>query len=68
MAVVWNNAPPMPIKDVAEFRLLSEYNKIVLAARDDDDRGLHFVTWEYSYDCKGVGLGHYRTWYNHGLL
>jgi len=58
----------MPIKDVAEFRLLSECNKIVLAARDDGDRGLHFVTWEYSYDRKDVGAGHYRTRYNHELI
>lgn len=63
MAVAWDNSPPMPIKDVSDFRLLSEYNKIILAARDDGERGLHFVTWEYSYDRKGVGQGHYTTDY-----
>lgn len=63
MTAAWENAPPMPIKDVSEFRLLSEYNNIVLAARDDGDYGLHFTTWEYSYDRKGVGHGHYTTDY-----
>lgn len=63
MTAAWDKAMPMPIKDVAEFRLLSEYNNIVLAARDDGNYGLHFVTWEYSYDRQGVGLGHYTTKY-----
>lgn len=63
MTAAWENAPPMPIKDVSEFRLLSEYNNIVLAARDDGEYGLHFTTWQYSYDRKGVGLGHYTTDY-----
>lgn len=63
MVDAWDNAASMPIRDVSEFRLLSEYNKIVLAARDDGDYGLHFVTWEYSYNRKGVGQGHYTTDY-----
>lgn len=63
MTAAWENAKPMPIRDVSEFRLLSEYNNIVLAARDDGDRGLHFTTWTYSYDRKGVGQGHYTTNY-----
>ncbi|MEN3005976.1 hypothetical protein [Dehalobacterium formicoaceticum] len=63
MTAAWDKAAPMPIKDVAEFRLLSEYNNIVLAARDDGDYGVHFVTWQYSYNRKGVGQGHYTTHY-----
>lgn len=63
MTAAWENAKPLPIRDVSEFRLLSEYNNIVLAARDDGDYGLHFVTWEYSFDRKGVGQGHYTTDY-----
>jgi hypothetical protein len=63
MTAAWENAKPLPIRDVSEFHLLSEYNNIVLAARDDGDYGLHFVTWEYSYDRKGVGQGHYTTDY-----
>jgi|GEM_PF-1238158 hypothetical protein len=63
MAAAWENAKPMPIRDVSEFRLLSEYNNIVLAARDDGEHGLHFTTWQYTYDRKGVGQGHYTTDY-----
>jgi hypothetical protein len=64
MTAAWENAKPLPIRDVSEFRLFSEYNNILLAARDDGDYGLHFVTWEYSYDRKGVGQGHYTTNYD----
>ena len=63
MVAAWEKAQPMPIKDVAAFRLLSEYNNVVLAARDDGTHGLHFTTWEYSYDRKGVGHGHYTSDY-----
>lgn len=63
MTAAWGNAKPLPIRDVSEFRLLSEYNNIVLAARDDGDYGLHFVTWEYSFDRKSMGQGHYTTDY-----
>jgi hypothetical protein len=63
MTAAWENAKPLPIRDVSEFRFFSEYNNILLAARDDGDYGLHFVTWEYSYDRKGVGQGHYTTDY-----
>lgn len=63
MAYAWRNALSMKDQDVAEFRLLSEYGKIVLAARDDGVYGLHFVTWEYGYDRRSVGLGHYTMDY-----
>lgn len=63
MVYAWRNAIPMRIKDVADFRLLSEHGKIVLAARDDGDRGLHFTTWEYTYDRAAVGHGHYTADY-----
>lgn len=43
-------------------------NKIVLVARDDGERGMHFVTWKYCYDRKSMGLGHYRTRYNYELI
>jgi hypothetical protein len=65
MTAAWKNAPPITVNDDDEkYRKLSEYGRIVLAARDDGDRGLHFVTWEYSFDRKGVGLGHYTTNYD----
>ena len=64
MTAAWENAPPITVNDDDEkYRKLSEYGQIVSAARDDGDAGLHFVTWEYSYDHKGVGHGHYTTDY-----
>lgn len=64
MTAAWENAMPITVNDDNEkYRKLSEYGRIVLAARDDGDYGLHFVTWEYSYDRKGVGQGHYTTDY-----
>ena len=61
----WEKSPPMPFKDVSNFRLLAEYNNVVLAARDDNDKGygFHFVTWEYGYNRNGVCYGHYTTDY-----
>lgn len=61
MAAMWEQAPPMDISDVARFRKLLECNGIVLAARDDGNNGLHFVTWQYTYKRQGVGTGHYTN-------
>ncbi len=63
MTYAWRHARPLTIRDLKEYRLLSEYGKFVFAARDDGGRGLHFVTWEYSYDRTGVSHGHYGTDY-----
>jgi len=63
MVYAWRHAVPMKVHDVENFRLLSEHGKHVLAARDDGEYGLHFTTWEYSYDRNGVNHGHYTTDY-----
>ncbi len=57
----WKNARPLLVGDLPEYRVLAEYNNIVLAARDDTGlgHGLHYVTWEYSYGRTGVHHGHY---------
>ena len=61
MVSMWEQAAPMEIADVANFRKLLDCNGVVFAARDDGDRGLHFVTWIYTYNRQDVGNGHYTT-------
>ena len=53
----------MRIPDVNNYRLLSEHGKVLLAAQEDGEQGLHFVTWEYSYNRTGVNHEHYSTDY-----
>ena len=43
-----------------DFRLLAEFNGIVLAGRETKKGyGYKFVTWQRDYDGTGVGQGHY---------
>jgi hypothetical protein len=65
LVAMWEQSAPMEIEDVARFRNLLDCNGVVLAARDDGDRGLHFVTWVYSYNRQSVGNGHYTTDFRH---
>ena len=44
LTAAWEQSTPMP---VGKFRKLLEWNGVVLAARDDGDRGLYYVTWRY---------------------
>jgi hypothetical protein len=66
-ATAWEKAPAVPFEDLSEYRILSEYNNIVLAARDDSElgygHGLYFVTWEYSYERTGFTQGNYAMDY-----
>ena len=41
------------------YTLLSEYNGIVFAAKANRQFGCEFVTWERTYDNKGVTVRHY---------
>ncbi len=63
----WENAPAVPFEDISHFRILSEYNNIVLAARDDSElgygHGLYYVTWRYSYGRTGFEHGNYTEDY-----
>ncbi len=53
-------APPLKAVDLRDgYKLLCEHEKIVLAGRDIGEYGYEFVTWQYTYDRKGVTLGHY---------
>ena len=59
--VALESAPYLAAVDLDEkFRLLSEFNGAVLAARQmEKGYGMMFVTWQRSYDGSGVIWGHY---------
>lgn len=63
----WDKAPYIPIENISNFRILSEYNNIVLAARNDSEEGLNhgfqFVTWKYTHDRTALEHGNYTTDY-----
>lgn len=43
-----------------EFKLLTEFNGTILAGREmEQDYGMKFVTWDWSYDKTGLYQGHY---------
>lgn len=53
-------APPLKAVDLRDgYKLLCEHENIVLAGKDMGEHGYQFVTWQYTYDRKGVTLGHY---------
>jgi hypothetical protein len=54
-------APLLKAADLSDgYRLLCDFNGYVLAGTElSKNMGYQFVTWQYSYDRKGVGLGHY---------
>jgi len=54
------NAPSLQTADLRDgYKLLGEYGNVVLAGKDLGEYGFEFVTWKYTYDRKGVTLGHY---------
>jgi hypothetical protein len=57
----WERNQPIPVGDLPEFRVMAEYNSIVLAARDDTAQGygFHYVTWEYNSERTGLNQGRY---------
>jgi hypothetical protein len=67
LAAAWENAPAAPYASCSNFRILAEYNNVVLAARDDTDsgrgHGFHFVTWKHSADRTGFDYGNYTEDY-----
>jgi len=67
MVSAWEKGQSVPFEDLSHYRILSEYNGIVLAARDDSElgygHGLHLTTWEYTYNRTGFMHGHYTTDY-----
>ncbi len=54
------NASPLKAADLRDgYKLLCEHENIILAGTDLGEHGYQFVTWRYTYDRKGVTLGHY---------
>ena len=55
------SAPPLAAEGLHEgFRLLADFNGIVLAGQElEDDWGYKFATWRRTPDCKAVGSGDY---------
>ena len=54
-------APQMCAEDLRDnFKLLAEYkNTVLCGCQYGNGMGVQFVTWNYTYDRKGVTLGHY---------
>lgn len=50
---------PLEIAGVKDFRKISDFGDILLAAKMSKDHEVRFTTWEYDYDHKGVTWGHY---------
>jgi hypothetical protein len=44
----WEKSQAAPFENLSQFRVLAEYNNILLDARDDTgrSRGLYFITWQ----------------------
>ena len=63
----WENAPALTPQGLSSYRVLAGYNGVILAARDDSEKGLgygfEFVTWKSDHDRTGVILGNYSTDY-----
>lgn len=56
---LYADAKPLDIDGVREFRLISEFDNAVLAAKMSKDDEVRFTTWQYTYDRTGVTMGHY---------
>ena len=46
------------------YRKLSQFGQTLFAARDDGERGLHFVTWQLNDDHTNPNNGHYSDNYD----
>ena len=61
---IWSTAPPLQIENVFSYRKLSQFGHTLFAARDDGERGLHFVTWQFNDDHTSIENGHYSDNYD----
>ena len=61
---VYEKAAPLKAERLSEnYRCLAEFNGTVLAAKYSDRNEFEFVTWERTYDGKGVCQGNYHNDY-----
>lgn len=56
---LYADASPLEIEGVKDYRRISEFGDVLLAAKLDKDNEVHFTTWKYDYDRRGVTWGHY---------
>ena len=56
---LYTDAAPLEIQGVRDFRLVSQFGNVLLAAKMSKDNEVRFTTWEYSYYRTGVSQGHY---------
>ena len=58
-------AAPLKADGLSEkYRCLAEFNSTVLAAKYNEDYGFEFVTWDRTFDGKGVTQGNYYSDYS----
>ena len=61
---VYEKAAPLKANGLSgDYRCLSEFNGTVLAAKYSEQNGFEFVTWDRTYDGKGVCQGNYYSDY-----
>ena len=57
-------AAPLKATGLSEkYRCLAEFNSTVLAAKYNEEYGFEFVTWDRTFDGKGVTQGNYYSDY-----
>lgn len=56
---LYADAAPLELAGVNDFRMISEFGDVLLAAKLGKDNEVRFTTWEYDYDRRGVTWGHY---------
>ena len=57
-------AAPLKADGLSEkYRCLAEFNRTVLAAKYNEEYGFEFVTWDRTFDGKGVTQGNYYSDY-----
>ena len=65
IVAAWKKSQPMPFDGSSGFRVLAEYNNVILAAKDitEYSRGFNFVTWQYNNERTGAEQGYYTEDY-----